>query len=66
MSVAQSPFPSSSPVAPLPPGTDAPATCEVPHFAPVRVRGGRYRPRRLTRHRRRAVAAGLAVTAAAL
>ncbi len=47
---------------PRPPGTDAPATCEVPHFAPVRVRGGRYR----VRHRRGALAAGLAVTAAAL
>ncbi|MFE6619477.1 hypothetical protein [Streptomyces sp. NPDC057740] len=58
-----SPF---SPVLPLPLGTDAPATCEVPHFAPVRVRGGRYRLRRLLRHRRRAAAAGLAVTAAAL
>ncbi|MFI7403410.1 hypothetical protein ACIBW9_23550 [Streptomyces sp. NPDC049541] len=55
-----------SPSAPRPPGTDAPATCEVPHFAPVRVRGGRYQLRRLVRHRRRAVAAGLAVTAAAL
>jgi hypothetical protein len=32
----------------------------------VRVRGGRYGLRRLVRHRRRAVAAGLAVTAAAL
>ncbi|WP_405881811.1 hypothetical protein OG762_26290 [Streptomyces sp. NBC_01136] len=49
-----------------PPGVDAPATCEVPQFAPVRVRGGRCRLRRLARHRRRAVAAGLAVTAAAL
>ncbi|MET9897955.1 hypothetical protein [Streptomyces sp. NPDC006446] len=49
-----------------PPGADAPPTCEVPHFAPVRVRGGRYRLRRLARHRRRAVAAGLAMTAAAL
>ncbi|MFJ2831490.1 hypothetical protein ACIPC1_28685 [Streptomyces sp. NPDC087263] len=38
----------------------------MPHFAPVRVRGGRYQLRRLARHRRRAVAAGLAVTAAAL
>ncbi|MGQ4383018.1 hypothetical protein [Streptomyces sp. SAS_270] len=47
-------------------GTDAPPTCEVPHFAPVRVRGGAYLLRRLLRHRRRAVAAGLAVTAAAL
>lgn len=51
---------------PLPLGTDAPPTCEVPHFAPVRVRGGRHRLHRLLRHRRRAVAAGLAVTAAAL
>ncbi|WP_078662735.1 hypothetical protein [Streptomyces bicolor] len=50
----------------MPLGPDAPATCEVPHFAPVRVRGGRYQLRRLVRHRRRAVAAGLAVTAAAL
>ncbi|MEU5594544.1 hypothetical protein [Streptomyces sp. NPDC020298] len=51
---------------PRPPGTDAPATCEVPHFAPVRVRGGRYQLQRLVRHRRRALAVGLAVTAAAL
>ncbi|MFH8340045.1 hypothetical protein [Streptomyces sp. AM6-12] len=51
---------------PLPLGTDAPATCEVPPFPPVRVRGGRYRMQRLVRHRGRAVAAGLAVTAAAL
>ncbi|MET7453718.1 hypothetical protein ABZT03_17890 [Streptomyces sp. NPDC005574] len=61
--------PSSPPFSSLPPrplGTDAPATCEVPHFAPVRVRGGRHQLRRLVRHRRRAVAAGLAVTAAAL
>ncbi|MCX4409231.1 MULTISPECIES: hypothetical protein [unclassified Streptomyces] len=49
-----------------PPGVDAPPICEVPQFAPVHVRGGRYRLRRLTRHKRRAVAAGLAVTAAAL
>ncbi|MEU3659390.1 RcpC/CpaB family pilus assembly protein [Streptomyces sp. NPDC032940] len=38
----------------------------MPHFPPVRVRGGRHRLHRLVRHRRRAVAAGLAVTAAAL
>ncbi|WP_159768755.1 hypothetical protein [Streptomyces sp. HM190] len=49
-----------------PPGADAPPTCEVPHFAPLRVRGGAQRLRRLARCRRRAVAAGLAVTAAAL
>ncbi|MGW4193604.1 hypothetical protein [Streptomyces sp. NPDC005004] len=52
---------------PRPPGTDVPATREVPGFAPVCVRGGgRYAARRLLRSRRRAVAAGLAVTAAAL
>ncbi|WP_225636492.1 RcpC/CpaB family pilus assembly protein [Streptomyces solaniscabiei] len=51
---------------PQPLGADAPPTCEVPHFAPVRVRGGRHQLHRLVRHRRRAVAAGLAVTAAAL
>ncbi|MFD4258850.1 hypothetical protein ACFWR9_14735 [Streptomyces sp. NPDC058534] len=38
----------------------------MPHFAPVRVRGGLRQLHRLVRHRRRAVAAGLAVTAAAL
>ncbi|WP_399897074.1 hypothetical protein ACGH7X_16600 [Streptomyces sp. BBFR51] len=38
----------------------------MPHFAPVRVRGGRHRLHRLARHRRRALAVGLAVTAAAL
>ncbi|MEU3245589.1 hypothetical protein [Streptomyces sp. NPDC006875] len=51
---------------PRPPGVDAPPTCEVPWFPPVRVHGGRWRPGPLTRHRRRAVAAGLAVTAAVL
>ncbi|MFD8450516.1 hypothetical protein [Streptomyces coelicoflavus] len=60
---APSPLPSSFP-SPLPPGgTDAPPTCEVPHFAPVRVRGGLHR---LVRNRRRALAVGLAVTAAAV
>jgi hypothetical protein len=49
-----------------PPGADAPPTGAVPQFAPVRVCGGWYRLRRLARHRRRAVAAGLAMTAAAL
>ncbi|GGQ61188.1 hypothetical protein [Streptomyces asoensis] len=49
-----------------PPGADAPATCQVPPFAPVRVRGGRYRWGRLARSRRRALALGLAVSAAAL
>ncbi|QEV22340.1 hypothetical protein [Streptomyces alboniger] len=40
--------------------------CPVPHFPPVRVRGGHPRLRRLLRHRRRALAVGLAMTAAAL
>ncbi|OIJ67599.1 RcpC/CpaB family pilus assembly protein [Streptomyces mangrovisoli] len=38
----------------------------MPQFDPVRVRGGRHQLQRLVRHRRRALAAGLAVTAAAL
>ncbi|WP_406727128.1 hypothetical protein WJ438_24305 [Streptomyces sp. GD-15H] len=38
----------------------------MPHFAPVRVRGGLLRSARLVRHRRRAAAVGLAVTAVAL
>ncbi|MEV8595240.1 hypothetical protein [Streptomyces sp. NPDC052012] len=50
----------------MPPGADVPPPCEVPHFAPVRVRVGLLRSPRLVRHRRRAVAVGLAVTAAAL
>ncbi|WP_107101819.1 MULTISPECIES: hypothetical protein [Streptomyces] len=41
-------------------------SCPVPHFSPVRVRGGHPRLRRLLRHRRRALAVGLALTAAAL
>ncbi|MFD4631182.1 RcpC/CpaB family pilus assembly protein [Streptomyces sp. NPDC058284] len=40
--------------------------CPVPHFPPVRVRGGHPRLRLLLRHRRRAMAVGLAMTAAAL
>ncbi|WP_171116641.1 MULTISPECIES: hypothetical protein [Streptomyces] len=66
MSFAASSVPSPAPRPPRPLGTDAPPTCEVPHFAPVRVRGGRYQLRRFVRHRRRALAAGLAITAAAL
>ncbi|MER5429171.1 hypothetical protein [Streptomyces sp. NPDC002588] len=38
----------------------------MPQFAPVRVTGGRYGLRRLVRTRQRALALGLAVTAAAL
>lgn len=58
--------PACGPLLPRAPGTDAPPTCEVPQFAPVRVGGGRYRLRRLVRHRRRALALGLVLTAAAL
>ncbi|MBV2356938.1 hypothetical protein KUM39_21610 [Streptomyces sp. J2-1] len=48
-----------------PPGADVPEPREVPSFPPVRVPGGRYRwPG--ARWRGRVVAAGLAVTAAAL
>ncbi|MFD6169616.1 hypothetical protein ACFWH0_11570 [Streptomyces coeruleorubidus] len=46
------------------PGSEVPAAREVPRFDPVRVRGGRVG--RLVRHRRRALAVGLAVTATAL
>ncbi len=51
---------------PRPHGADVPPPCEVPHFDPVRVRGALPFAGRLVRHRRRAVAVGLAVTAAAL
>ncbi|MES9525019.1 hypothetical protein ACPCA8_19600 [Streptomyces capoamus] len=61
---APSSLPHPRPTVPL--GTDAPPTREVPPFDPVRVRGGRYLLQRLVRHPRRAVAAGLAVTAVAL
>ncbi|MEU5087257.1 RcpC/CpaB family pilus assembly protein [Streptomyces sp. NPDC021356] len=61
-----SPSPAADRLFPGPLATETPAPCEVPHFAPVRVRGGRYLLRRLLRHRGRAVVAGLAVTAAAL
>ncbi|MYV50283.1 hypothetical protein GT031_33275 [Streptomyces sp. SID2888] len=50
--------------APVRSGTPPP--CSVPHFAPLRVHGGRHRLRCLLRHRRRAVAVGLAVAAAGL
>ncbi|MFF9116968.1 hypothetical protein ACF09Y_15440 [Streptomyces massasporeus] len=68
MSLARSPVVPSSPswsLASGPPGAEVPATREVPRFDPVRVRGG-HRSGRLVRHRRRAVAVGLAVTATAL
>ncbi|MDH3036009.1 hypothetical protein [Streptomyces sp. TRM75561] len=51
---------------PRPHGADVPPPCEVPHFDPVRVRGALPLAGLLGRYRRRAVAAGLAVTAAAL
>lgn len=43
-----------------------PPPCGVPVFGPIRAGGGRHRFRRAVRTRRRALAAGLAVTAAAL
>ncbi|USQ88846.1 RcpC/CpaB family pilus assembly protein [Streptomyces phaeoluteigriseus] len=49
-----------SPPLPVPP------SCEVPQFAPVRVRGGPHLLHRWVRNRRRALAVGLALTAAAL
>lgn len=56
---------SFSPIAPHTPyGPSVPPTREVPPFPPLRARGARLR--RLARCRGRAVAAGLAVTAAAL
>ncbi|MDX3750631.1 RcpC/CpaB family pilus assembly protein [Streptomyces sp. AK08-02] len=60
------PAPAAHPVRPVRSVPLVPAPCEVPHFAPVRVRGGRYQLRRLVRHQRRALALGLAVTAAAI
>ncbi|MFJ9755011.1 hypothetical protein [Streptomyces sp. NPDC101149] len=58
--------PALPPEADLAGRADTPPRCAVPHFAPVRVRGGCHGLRRLVRHRRRAVAMGLAVTAASL
>ncbi len=58
--------PAPPPEADLAGRADTPPRCTVPHFAPVRVRGGCHGLRRLARHRRRAVAMGLAVTAASL
>ncbi|MET7643925.1 hypothetical protein ABZS83_09820 [Streptomyces sp. NPDC005426] len=55
--------PSTSPPLPAP----APPPCGVPPFAPLRVRGGRgHRLRRAVWRQRRAMAAGMALTAAAL
>lgn len=55
----RTPQPARRADAPSPPGP-------VPPFAPVLPRGGRHRLRRVVRRRRRALAASLAVTAAAL
>ncbi|WP_411089285.1 RcpC/CpaB family pilus assembly protein [Streptomyces sp. 061-3] len=64
-----SPTTSSSDVRPTVPGppVSAPPPCGVPAFAPLRVRGGGGRRlRRTVWRQRRAMAAGLALTAAAL
>ena len=60
--------PSVPPLPPLPQALPAPEPYGVPEFAPFRVRGGggRYRLLRAVRRKRRAVAVGFAVTAAAL
>lgn len=55
------PLPPSSP-----PPSPAPEPLGVPSFAPLRVGGGAHRLRRAMRRRRRTLAAGLAMTAAAL
>ncbi|MFP3991880.1 RcpC/CpaB family pilus assembly protein, partial [Streptomyces sp. E11-3] len=51
---------------PSSPSSAVPPPCEVPHFSPLRVRGGQRRLLRAVRRRRRPLAAGLAVAAAAL
>ncbi len=56
--------PPGTPHSPLPGFVPAPGT--VPQFPPLRIRGGRYRAHWSARRRRRALAAGLAMTAAAL
>ncbi|MFF4587793.1 RcpC/CpaB family pilus assembly protein [Streptomyces sp. NPDC001388] len=53
-------------MSPRPPAHPVPPPHEVPQFAPVRVGSGWCRLDRLVRNRQRAVALGLAVTAAAL
>ncbi|MFC9248404.1 RcpC/CpaB family pilus assembly protein [Streptomyces sp. NPDC057136] len=56
-----------SPSIPDVPTPSLPASCGVPPFPPLRVRGGgAHRLRRALRRQRRAMAAGLALTAAAL
>ncbi|MEU2670450.1 RcpC/CpaB family pilus assembly protein [Streptomyces sp. NPDC007164] len=59
--------PSPTPFPPLPSPSPAPPPCGVPAFEPLRVRGGgAHRLRRALWRQRRALAAGLALTAAAL
>ncbi|MFC7511095.1 S-methyl-5'-thioadenosine phosphorylase [Streptomyces thermocarboxydus] len=66
VSMSSAPSPCRRSPFPRPHGADVPPPCEVPQFDPVRVRGALPLAGRLARHRRRAVAVGLAVTAAAL
>ncbi|MFD3511859.1 hypothetical protein [Streptomyces sp. NPDC058657] len=63
-----SPTSSIPPPPPLPQSLPAPEPYGVPEFPPLRVRGGGswHRFRRAVRRKRRAVAVGLAMTAAAL
>ncbi|WUN25723.1 hypothetical protein OG878_23490 [Streptomyces sp. NBC_00316] len=66
MSAASAFSPDVRPAVPGPP-MSAPPPCGVPAFAPLRVRGcGGRRLRRAVWRQRRAMAAGLALTAAAL
>lgn len=59
-------LPSSPTPASCPSSSPAPEPLGVPPFAPLRVRGGAQRLRRALWRQRRTMAAGLAVTAAAL
>ncbi|MFF9502593.1 hypothetical protein [Streptomyces sp. NPDC014656] len=52
--------------APAPVSTPVPAPCEVPDFPPLRVRGGRFRPRRAPGALLLLTAAALALAATAL
>ncbi|MFF0484069.1 hypothetical protein [Streptomyces sp. NPDC004435] len=61
MNTTHTTVPTLAPLTSTPASTPVPAPCEVPAFAPLRVRGGRFRPRL-----RRAPGALLLLTAAAL